>query len=200
MRRCSRFSIPLWQAGCAQLLHLRDDGRPSRPARSRSSSPGGRQSRRRRARSTSTTPVARWRAYPRQSRRSRSARHRISSMSSPGRSTVWASTTTRRGRGYARPRWPAYGPDTMYVNFTGEAGDGQGAGVLSAGDLREARRHQEALRPDERVPAEPEHSADRPGWMTEREGSLGPRSAERGPSGSSVLVRTGFPHLHVPRS
>ena len=37
---------------------------------------------------------------------------------------------------------------------------GQGAGVLSAGDLREARLDQEALRPDECVPAEPEH---RPG-------------------------------------
>jgi hypothetical protein len=28
--------------------------------------------------------------------------------------------------------------------------------------------------------------------MTEREGSLGPRSAERGPSRSSVLVRIGW--------
>ena len=26
-------------------------------------------------------------------------------------------------RGTPAPRWPAYGPDTMYVNFTGEAGD-----------------------------------------------------------------------------
>jgi hypothetical protein len=34
--------------------------------------------------------------------------------------------------------------------------------------------------------------------MSEREGSLGPRSAERGPSRSSVLVRIGFLSYTLP--
>ena len=59
----------------------------------------------------------------------------------------------------ARAAMAGYGPDTMYVNFTGDAGADKVRASVPARDLREARRGQEALRPDEPVPAEPKHRA-----------------------------------------
>ena len=46
-----------------------------------------------------------------------------------------------------------------YVNFINDEGAGAGARRLSAGDLGAARGDQGALRPDEPVPAQPEHPA-----------------------------------------
>ena len=149
---------PLWQAGAhnyftsAMIDDLPDEAVDELIA-------GGRPSRRHRARSTSTTPAARWRACPRRDgvRAPHLAvhpqRHR------PLGRRRGLRRATRPGPATPRPRWPAYGPDAMYVNFTGDAGEDKVRASYPPETYARARRGQDALRPDERVPAEPEHPA-----------------------------------------